>query len=155
MSGIIMIADRCTAIAFMTIFEGMDFPLDRKPGRMVSLRFVNTEQVDFQGGTGMYAVIHTGGKQYKVAPGDMLKVEKLDAKKGDTVEIKDVFLIVDGENVNVGRPTIANAKVTAEVLGEVRGEKLLIFKHRRRKGYRKTTGHRQDFTSIKVKEIKA
>jgi large subunit ribosomal protein L21 len=57
--------------------------------------------------------------------------------------------------VSVGRPTIENAKVTAEVLGEVRGEKLLIFKHKRRKGYRKTTGHRQDFTSIRVKEIKA
>jgi large subunit ribosomal protein L21 len=103
----------------------------------------------------MYAVISTGGKQYKVAPGDMLKVEKLNAKKGDAVEIKDVFMIVDGDKVNVGRPTIANATVTAEVLGEVRGEKLLIFKHKRRKGYRRTTGHRQDFTSIKVKEIKA
>jgi len=103
----------------------------------------------------MYAVIKTGGKQYKVAPGDMLKIEKLDAKQGDTVELNEVFMIVDGEKVSVGKPTIANAKVTAEVLGDVRGEKLLIFKHRRRKGFRKTIGHRQDFTTIKVKEIKA
>lgn len=103
----------------------------------------------------MYAVIKTGGKQYKVAPGDLLRVEKLDAKKGDTVEISEVFMVADGDKLNVGKPTVANAKVTAEVMGEGRGEKLLIFKHRRRKGFRKTTGHRQDFTTLKVKEIKA
>lgn len=103
----------------------------------------------------MYAVIQTGGKQYKVSPGDMVRVEKLDAKPGDTVEIKDVYMVADGDKVSVGKPTLASAKVTAEVVGEGRGEKLLIFKHRRRKGFRKTTGHRQDFTTIKVKEIKA
>lgn len=103
----------------------------------------------------MYAVIKTGGKQYKVAPGDMLRVEKLEAKKGDTIELNEVYLVADGDTVNVGKPTVANAKVTAEVLGDGRGEKLLIFKHRRRKGYRKTIGHRQDFTTLKVKEIKS
>lgn len=103
----------------------------------------------------MYAVIKTGGKQYKVAPGDLLRVEKLDAKKGDAVEISEVLMVADGDKLNVGKPTVANAKVTAEVMGEGRGEKLLIFKHRRRKGFRKTIGHRQDFTTIKVKEIKA
>ncbi|HTG01375.1 MAG TPA: 50S ribosomal protein L21 [Nitrospirota bacterium] len=101
----------------------------------------------------MYAVIATGGKQYKVAPGDVIRVESLDAKTGDTVELKDVYMIADGEKVSVGKPTIASAKVTAEVVGEGRGEKLLIFKHRRRKGFRKTTGHRQNYTAIKVKEI--
>ena len=103
----------------------------------------------------MYAVIATGGKQYKVAPGDVVRVECLDAKKGDTIEIKDVYLIADGDKVSVGKPALASASVTAEVLGDGRGEKLLIFKHRRRKGFRKTTGHRQNFTAIKVKEIKA
>lgn len=103
----------------------------------------------------MYAVIKTGGKQYKVAPGDMLKIEKLEAKKGDTIELNDVFMVADGDKVSVGKPTVANAKVTAEVLGDVRGEKILIFKHRRRKAFRKTNGHRQDYTTIKVKEIKA
>jgi large subunit ribosomal protein L21 len=103
----------------------------------------------------MYAVIKTGGKKYKEAPGDMVKVEKLDAKKGDTIEIKDVFMVADGDKVTVGKPMVANAMVTAEVLGDGRGEKLLIFKHRRRKGFRKTNGHRQDFTTLKVKEIKA
>jgi large subunit ribosomal protein L21 len=103
----------------------------------------------------MYAVIKTGGKQYKVAPGDMLKVEKLEAKKGDTIELNDVYMVADGDTVNIGKPTVANAKVTAEVLGDVRGEKILIFKHKRRKGYRRTNGHRQDLTTIRVKEIKA
>ncbi len=101
----------------------------------------------------MYAVINTGGKQYKVAPGDVVKVETLDAKAGDTIEIKDVYMIADGDKVSVGKPALAAAKVTAEVLGEGRGEKLLVFKHRRRKGFRKTVGHRQNYTAIKVKEI--
>jgi len=101
----------------------------------------------------MYAVITTGGKQYKVAPGDVVRVETLDAKKGDTIEIKEVYMIADGDNVSVGKPTLATARVTAEVIGDGRGEKLLIFKHRRRKGYRRTNGHRQNYTAIKVKEI--
>lgn len=103
----------------------------------------------------MYAVIKTGGKQYKVSPGDMVRVEKLEAKAGETVEFKDVFMVADGDKVSVGKPALASAKVTAEVMGDGRGEKILIFKHRRRKGFRKTIGHRQDFTTIKVKEIKA
>ncbi len=103
----------------------------------------------------MYAVIKTGGKQYKVSPGDVLRVEKLDSKKGDTVEMKDVLLIADGDKMSVGKPNLSSASVTAEVMGDGRGEKILIFKHRRRKGFRKTIGHRQDFTTIKVKEIKA
>lgn len=103
----------------------------------------------------MYAVIKTGGKQYKVAPGDVLKVEKLEAKKGDTIEIKDVFMVADGDKVSVGKPNLSSASVTVEVMGEEKGEKLIIFKHRRRKGYRNTTGHRQNYTTVKVKDIKA
>jgi large subunit ribosomal protein L21 len=106
-----------------------------------------------EGGFSMYAVITTGGKQYKVSPGDVVRVETLDAKKGDTIELKDVFMIADGDNVSVGKPKLESARVTAEVLGDGRGEKLLIFKHRRRKGYRRTNGHRQNYTAIKVKEI--
>jgi large subunit ribosomal protein L21 len=103
----------------------------------------------------MYAVIKTGGKQYKVSPGDVVRVESLDAKKGDTIEIKDVCMIADGDKMSVGKPMLASAKVTAEVVDEDRGVKLLIFKHRRRKGFRKTNGHRQNYTAIKVKEITA
>ncbi len=101
----------------------------------------------------MYAVITTGGKQYKVSPGDVVRVESLVAKKGDTVELKEVYMIADGDNVSVGKPTLASAKVTAEVVEEGRGEKLVIFKHRRRKGFRRTNGHRQNYTAIKVKDI--
>ena len=103
----------------------------------------------------MYAVISTGGKQYKVSPGDVVRVESLDAKIGDTIEMKDVHMIADGDKISVGKPTISSAKVTAEVVAEGRGEKLLIFKHRRRKGFRRTNGHRQNYTAIKVKEITA
>jgi large subunit ribosomal protein L21 len=122
---------------------------------MVFLRFAKTVWLIFQGGSSMYAVIQTGGKQYKVAPGDVLKVEKLEAKKGDTIEIKEVFMISDGDKMSVGKPTLESAMVTAEVMGDVKGEKILIFKHRRRKGYRRTNGHRQNYTTLKVKDIKA
>ena len=101
----------------------------------------------------MYAVITTGGKQYKVSPGDVVRVETLDAKKGDTIELKDVYMIADGDKVSIGKPTLESARVTAEVMGDGRGEKLLIFKHKKRKGYRRTNGHRQNYTAIKVKEI--
>ena len=103
----------------------------------------------------MYAVMITGGKQYKVALGDIVRVETLEGQKGDMVEIKDVYMIVDGDTVSVGKPTLSSAKITAEVVEQGRGEKLLIFKHRRRKGYRRTNGHRQNYTAIKVKEITA
>jgi large subunit ribosomal protein L21 len=103
----------------------------------------------------MYAVINTGGKQYKVSPGDVVRVESLEAKKGETVEITDVYMIADGDKISIGMPALKSAKVTAEVVEEGRGKKLLIFKHRRRKGFRRTNGHRQNYTAIKVKEITA
>lgn len=103
----------------------------------------------------MYAVIKSGGKQYKVTPGDVVRVECLDAEAGDIIEIKDIYMIADGDNISIGKPTLATAKVTADVIGEGRGEKIIIFKHRRRKGYRNTNGHRQNYTAIKIKEIVA
>ena len=103
----------------------------------------------------MYAVIKSGGKQYKVTPGDIVRVESLEGQKGDMVEIKDVYMIVDGDKMSVGKPKLDSAKITAEVVEQGRGEKLLIFKHRRRKGYRRTNGHRQNYTAIKIKEITA
>jgi large subunit ribosomal protein L21 len=111
--------------------------------------------VRFKEAIGMYAVIKTGGKQYKVSTGDVVRVECLTAEAGDTIEIKDVHLVADGDKISIGKPFLASAMVTAEVVGEGRGEKILIFKHRRRKGYRKTIGHRQNFTAIRIKDIKA
>ncbi len=103
----------------------------------------------------MYAIIKTGGKQYKVAPGDVLKVEFLGVEAGETVEIADVLLFENAGDVKVGSPLVSGAKVTAEVVREGRAKKVLVFKHKRRKGYRKMRGHRQDFTELKIKEITA
>ncbi len=103
----------------------------------------------------MYAVIATGGKQYRVQQGETLHVEKLDDEVGKSIEFTEVLLVADGENVKVGAPHVAGAKVTAEVVSEGRGEKLLIYKYRRRKGYRRKTGHRQPFTALKITGISA
>jgi large subunit ribosomal protein L21 len=101
----------------------------------------------------MYAVIATGGKQYRVQPGDTLRVEKLESEAGKTIEFTDVLLVADGDNVRIGTPRIEGAKVVAEVVGNVRGEKLRIYKYRRRKGYRRKTGHRQTYTALKISAI--
>jgi len=101
----------------------------------------------------IYAVIKTGGKQYRVAPGDVVKVEKLGIASGGTVEISEVYLIADDHDITVGHPTIANARVVAEVVGEGRGEKIITFKKKRRKGYQRTIGHRQYFTTLRISAI--
>jgi large subunit ribosomal protein L21 len=101
----------------------------------------------------MYAVIKTGGKQYKVAAGGKLKVESLPVEVGGEVEIKDVLMVADGENVRIGSPTVSGASVKATVLAHGRGEKVMIFKMRRRKHYRKSQGHRQNFTEIRIDGI--
>src|SRR5438128_2613714 len=102
----------------------------------------------------MYAVIEAGGKQYRVQPGDRLRVEKLGAEPGSQVSLP-VLLVADGESIRVGQPTVAAASVTAEVIADEKGEKLTIFKYRRRKGYRRKTGHRQVYTALKIVDIKA
>ena len=101
----------------------------------------------------MYAIIRTGGKQFKISPGDTIKVEKIRGEKGDTVEMKDVLFFAEGENVLTGQPVLSNVQVVGEILGQHRAKKVIIFKKKRRKGYDKKTGHRQSFTSLKIKEI--
>ncbi len=103
----------------------------------------------------MYAVIKTGGKQYKVAAGDKLKVEKLVGDVGSKVVIDKVLLIADGEKTTIGAPLVAGAKVNATVVSHGRADKVMIFKFRRRKHYRKTQGHRQSFTEIQIDTIAA
>jgi large subunit ribosomal protein L21 len=100
----------------------------------------------------MYAVIRTGGKQYRVAPGDVVKIESVPAQEDKTVEFSDV-LAVSGEAGAVAKP--AAAKVTAEVLGEGRGDKILVFHLKRKKQYKKLQGHRQNFTEVRIKAIEA
>jgi large subunit ribosomal protein L21 len=100
----------------------------------------------------MYAVIRTGGKQYRVAPGDVVKIESVSSDDNQTVEFSDV-LAVSGESGTVVRPS--TAKVTAEVLGEGRGDKILVFHLKRKKQYKKLQGHRQNFTEVRIKAIEA
>ncbi len=103
----------------------------------------------------MYAVIKTGGKQYKVEKGDKLKVEKLASEEGDNVEISEVLMIADGENVTVGKPYVDGAKVTAKIESHGRGPKINIVKFRRRKHHRKQMGHRQAYTELSITDIAA
>ncbi len=103
----------------------------------------------------MYAVIKTGGKQYKVVAGERLKVEKIVGDVGATVVIDKVLMISDDANTTIGAPLIAGATVSATVLSHGRADKVIIFKFRRRKHYRKTQGHRQSFTEIQIGEILA
>ena len=103
----------------------------------------------------MYAVIKTGGKQYKVEAGITLKVEKLLGEVGSKLVIDKVLMIADGENTTIGAPLIAGATVNATVVSHGRADKVMIFKFRRRKHYRKTQGHRQSFTEIQIGEILA
>ena len=103
----------------------------------------------------MYAVIRTGGKQYKVHQDQVLNVEKLDAAEGSEIEFNDVLLYSDGETVTLGSPVVENASVKAQVLEQGRSKKTLVFKYKRRKGYRKMRGHRQHYTQIKIDSISA
>lgn len=100
----------------------------------------------------MYAVIKTGGKQYRVQQGDRLKVEKLTGDVGASVTLGEV-LMIGGEKVTVGKPTVDGAKVTAEIVAQDRAKKVIIFKFRRRKNYRRKRGHRQPFTELKITGI--
>src|SRR5215831_2131777 len=101
----------------------------------------------------MYAVIKAGGKQYKVAPGEKLKLETIAAEVGAQITLDQVLMVGDGDNVRLGQPTLVGAKVQATVVGHGRGPKVEIFKMRRRKNYRRHQGHRQAFTEIKIDGI--
>ena len=101
----------------------------------------------------MYAVIKTGGKQYRVSPGDMLKVESIDAEVGATIDFEEIMMIANGEDITVGAPTIASAKVAALVVAHGRAKKIEIVKFRRRKHHQKRTGHRQNFTQVQIQNI--
>ena len=101
----------------------------------------------------MIAVIETGGKQYKVSVGDKLKVEKLVAEAGQDVSIDRVLMVADGDNVSVGKPVVEGSAVTAKVLSHGKHDKIKVFKMKRRKGYRKTQGHRQQYTELEITAI--
>lgn len=101
----------------------------------------------------MYAVIKTGGKQYTVNEGDKFKVEKLSGEIGAKIELTDVLCLGDGSGIKVGAPLVENAKVVCKITGQGRGKKIIVFKKKRRKGYKKKQGHRQSYTEIEVSKI--
>jgi large subunit ribosomal protein L21 len=103
----------------------------------------------------MYAILETGSKQYRVAAGDTLKIERLAVDAGQPFTFDRILLISNDGKVTVGSPTVASASVVADVVEHIRGEKKVAFKMKRRKGYHKTIGHRQELTVVKIKEIKA
>ncbi|EFH93079.1 MAG: 50S ribosomal protein L21 [Finegoldia magna] len=102
----------------------------------------------------MFAIIKTGGKQYKVSEGDVIKVEKIEAEAGDKIEF-DQVLMVAGDDVKVGSPVVEGAKVQAEVLDQKKDKKIVIFKFKAKKNYRKKKGHRQPYTLVKIEKIDA
>ena len=103
----------------------------------------------------MYSVFKTGGKQYRASTGDVIKVEKIEAEKGATIELDQVLMVGEGEDVKVGTPFLEGGKVTATVLDQGRGDKITVIKFKRRKNYRRKMGHRQYFTQIEITSIDA
>jgi large subunit ribosomal protein L21 len=101
----------------------------------------------------MYAVMKTGGKQYRVTAGDIVEVEKLDGEVGDSITLDEVLLITDGEQVTVGQPKVENASITARITGQYRGEKIQVFRYRPKKRIRVRQGHRQYLTRLQVESI--
>lgn len=102
----------------------------------------------------MYAVVRTGGKQLRVSPGDVVKVEKLPVEAGATVELTDVLLVSSDGGTSVGAPTVPNAKVVCVSLGDGKAKKIVVYKYKRRKSYARKQGHRQLFTRLSVREIR-
>ena len=101
----------------------------------------------------MYAVVKTGGKEYRISQGDLIRVEKLEGKVGDQVTMKDILMVSQGDQVQVGNPLLASAVITGEIVQQVKGKKVLTYKMKRRKNYRRTKGHRQTYTYIRVNDI--
>ena len=103
----------------------------------------------------MYAVVKTGGQQFRVTKGDKLSIQKLDVEAGKSITLDEVMMINDGKSAKVGTPLVSGAKVTAKIIEQYRDEKVIIFKKKRRQNYRRTNGHRQHLTLIEITDIKA
>jgi large subunit ribosomal protein L21 len=101
----------------------------------------------------MYAVIKTGGKQYRVAEGELVKVEKVKGDVGGSVEFEEVLMVVNGERIEIGRPVLKGFKVIGEIVAQGKAKKIIVFKSKRRKSYKKKQGHRQQYTTLRIKTI--
>lgn len=102
----------------------------------------------------MYAVFQTGGKQYKASEGDLVRVERLHGDVGDEVVIKEVLMAADDQGAQIGTPLLANAQIIGRIVEQDKARKIIVFKQKRRKGYRRKTGHRQPYTCLKIHKIK-
>jgi large subunit ribosomal protein L21 len=122
------------------------FPLSKRPARVTVCDFFGVEFMAF-------AIIKTGGRQYRVAEGDTIDVDLIDVAAGKTATFDDVLMYADGKNLTHGDPLISGAKVTAEVVEQRKDKKVIAFKFRRRKGYHRTVGHRRKLTRVKIKSI--
>ena len=100
-----------------------------------------------------YAIVNTGGKQYRVQPGDTIRVENLSGDEGDLVELEDVRMVSDEGEVTLGSTTVAGAKVTAEILGQGKAKKIIVFKYKAKTRYRRKNGHRQQYTELRITDI--
>ncbi len=103
----------------------------------------------------MYAVVKTGGRQYRVEPGEIIDVERLSGEIGETVELNPVLMVGSGDDITLGTPAVDAVRVTAEIVEHKRGKKIVVFKFKRRKNYRRKQGHRQSLTSLKITDIQA
>jgi large subunit ribosomal protein L21 len=101
----------------------------------------------------MFAVLRTGGKEYKVSKGDIIRVEKLEGKVGDSVTLKEVLVVGEGDNIQIGNPTVDQATVIGEIIQQTKGRKILTYKMKKRKNYRRMKGHRQHYTYLKIHDI--
>jgi large subunit ribosomal protein L21 len=101
----------------------------------------------------MYAIIRTGGKQYKVSVGDVIEVERLPQEEGSEISFEDVLMVGSDDQFSVGQPVLDKTKVVGEIVDQFRGKKIIVFKHKRRKDYRKKMGHRQELSRVRIKDI--
>ncbi len=130
------------------------FDVDKTGGKFNIQRFEEFgRKSERKGGFSMYAVVSTGGKQYKVSEGDVLRVEKIPGEVGDEVSFDRVLLVSDGEELTIGQPVVGEAAVKARIVEQGKAKKILVFKYKRRKRYRRKQGHRQPYTAVKIDSI--
>jgi large subunit ribosomal protein L21 len=110
-------------------------------------------RLSFWGDSNVYAIVATGGKQYRVERGQRLEVERLAAEPGSQIDLPEVLLVADGDQITVGQPTVPGARVVAEVIGETKGKKIVVFKYKAKVRYRRKTGHRQRLSRLVVRDI--
>ena len=130
-------------------------PKPRGTGLKISLDYLVTGESKVEEVLRMYAIIETGGKQYKVEEGQVFDVEKLDVEAGDEIEFDVVKAVSKDDSLEVGQPTLEDATVTADVVDQIKGDKVIVFKYKPKNNYRKKQGHRQPYTRVKVKSIDA